>query len=103
LSLRSQHKKKFWYKLFGEYRVGTLVRPNSEFIRHYPEIWIWFATKPNGVDEYVKIPSSKFIGRIVKKDEFGTYSIRWFAERDKIEKRFVNPYLHWNPNQFEVI
>lgn len=99
--MHSQSKFKFWVKLFGEYPIGTLIRPNLEFILQYPEIWVWFG---DGTNDYNKIPSSKFIGRICKKDQYGTYSIRWIAERNKKrKKRFGNLYLHWSPEQFEVI
>ena len=99
--LHSQHKFKFWVKLFGEYPIGTLVKLNTEFIHQYPEIWVWFG---EGTNDYNKIPSSKFIGRICKKDQYETYSIRWIAQRDRIRKKlFGHPYLHWSPEQFEMI
>lgn len=78
--------RKIWFKVFGEFEVGDLIKPSPLFIlnHEHDEFWVW---KNRMHEVWIKIPSDKFIGRVTKIEKHPsgeTYLyLVWCADRRK--------------------
>lgn len=73
-----------WFKLFGPYPPGTVVRMKKKYWNKFPVIIIHYQLPP------LQIPISKFIGKIERIDHLTfpsikerCYGVRWWSDQGK--------------------
>lgn len=84
--MKDKKIKEVWNEIFGF--------PTGAKVRLKPELWANFPTMhlpPLGKneEESIKIPSSKFVGEIIERNDisgYEVYSVKWLADRRKLRK-----------------
>lgn len=91
--------RKFWFKIFDNFEKGDLVRPSKEYFyykENIDEFWVWDFKRAKVL---VKIPYSKFVGRVVKIS--GDYLfVRWCADKRNFP---LNDCYYWQKEFSEIV
>lgn len=96
--LSSSSIRKFWFKVFGEFQEGDLIRPMSLMrMEITKEFWVW---EKDRLEVLQKIPPHKFVGRVTKIVKMGNHSylhLVWCGDR-----RTSNEYV-WTKEIAELV